>query len=74
MTDPKLKLGTRFCLCSACGRYFGGISGFDLHRREGACLAPETLTNKDGERLLFLSASGYWSGKVSKDAFVRGAA
>lgn len=26
--------------CSACHRTFGGVAGFDRHRRDGACLDP----------------------------------
>lgn len=29
--------------CSACHRTFGGITGFDRHRRGGQCLSPLTL-------------------------------
>lgn len=29
--------------CSACHRTFGGVSGFDRHRRGGVCLDPEGL-------------------------------
>lgn len=28
------------CLCRGCGRYFGGVVGFDLHRRAGRCVDP----------------------------------
>lgn len=72
MSDPKLKPGTRFCLCRACGQYFGGISGFDLHRRNGACLPPAAVTNGKGEQLLFLGASGYWGARLPETAFPKG--
>ena len=33
--------------CSACHRTFGGVTGFDAHRREGACLDPSGLGMAD---------------------------
>lgn len=66
MSDPKLKPGTRFCKCSACGRYFGGVNGFDLHRRDSEtgriCLDPASITDKRGYRKLWLNDRGYWVG------------
>lgn len=29
--------------CASCHRTFGGVSGFDGHRRNGQCLDPQTL-------------------------------
>lgn len=29
--------------CATCHRTFGGVTGFDAHRRAGACLDPSTL-------------------------------
>lgn len=36
--------------CSVCHETFGGVSMFDRHRRDGACLRPEScgMTNRDG--------------------------
>lgn len=66
MTDSKLKLGTRFCKCSACGRYFGGSSGFDMHRdgpwERRFCVDPAALHDKAGRRRLWLNDRGYWVG------------
>src|SRR5690349_19474105 len=30
--DPKLKAGTSFCKCSACGEYFKSARAFERHR------------------------------------------
>lgn len=35
------------CHCSACHRTFGGISGFDSHRRGGQCKLPAAFTQDD---------------------------
>jgi hypothetical protein len=32
--------GRRTAHCAACHRTFGGVGGFDRHRRGGACLEP----------------------------------
>jgi hypothetical protein len=34
--------------CATCHRHFGGVYGFDAHRRDGACVDPATLTDKAG--------------------------
>lgn len=36
--------------CGACHHTFGGVSGFDAHRRDGQCAHPDTigLANKAG--------------------------
>lgn len=31
------------CHCGACHITFGGLSGFDRHRRDGQCLTPEAI-------------------------------
>ena len=63
-TDPKLPTGTNFCKCSACGEYFGGVRGFDLHRRgeypDRTCLAPSRVADKKNRPLLRLNERGYW--------------
>ena len=44
---PPLPVGTNRCRCTACGRSFGGVGGFDAHQRlhdgELTCLDPATL-------------------------------
>ena len=52
-----------WCECSECGRVFGGLSGFDLHRMDQdrdpynwRCATDAELT----ERGLHLSAKGWW--------------
>lgn len=42
-----MRLGTRFCQCAACGRTFGGVSGFELHRVGDHAIARRCMT--DGE-------------------------
>lgn len=37
------------CHCGACHRHFGGLGGFDLHRKGDACLDPATLLTEKGE-------------------------
>lgn len=74
MTTPKLRHGSRACLCRSCGQYFGGVNGFDTHRRDGQCLDPEAITTKKGVRKLFLDSRGFWVGKVPKTAFLKGQA
>lgn len=70
MSDPKLKPGTNFCKCAECGRYFGGVRAFDLHRTGPAsarkCADPAGLTSKKGQPLLFLNDRGYWVGHYAK--------
>jgi hypothetical protein len=36
--------------CPTCHRTFGGVWGFDRHRRNGACVDPQTLgmVDRDG--------------------------
>jgi hypothetical protein len=43
--------GVNVCHCAACHRTFTGVSGFDTHRRGGAC----TMLK------LFQDARGYWT-------------
>ena len=57
MSDPMLPPGTSRCKCTLCGRYFGGVGGFDLHQRDGeggrtVCLDPATLG--------MVLSGGYW--------------
>ena len=36
--------------CGACHVTFGGITGFDRHRRHGQCLTPEAIGHTDNGR------------------------
>ena len=67
MSDSKLPIGSKYCQCRECGRYFTAVSGFDLHQRlagDGSvmCRDPEVVVSKSGERKLFLNREGYWQG------------
>jgi hypothetical protein len=64
--DERLKIGTRFCKCSACGRYFGGVSGFDMHRIGGKCVDPAAILDKHNRRKLWLDDRGYWVGEYKE--------
>jgi len=74
VSDPMLPVGTNRCQCMVCGRYFGGVSGFDAHQTVGAdgrpiCHDPGGLTNKKGELLGYvLNKYGYWSMPMPEDA------
>jgi len=64
-SDPKLPPNTNYCKCSGCGLYFGGASGFDMHRRgiqERVCIDPSLIADKAGKPLLRLNDRGYWVG------------
>ena len=67
MSDPMLPIGTNRCRCTSCGRYFGGVAGFDAHQTLGddgrpICHDPAGLTNTKGESLGYiLSDAGYWT-------------
>ena len=70
---PKLKPGTRFCQCAACGRYFGGVAAFDMHRvgpmNNRKCADPASLvTKRGGKRKLWLNDRGYWVGDYPETA------
>lgn len=57
--DPKLPVGSNFCLCGSCGEYFGGVKSFDTHRHGNdvrACYGPSVMR----ERGLELNSRGYW--------------
>jgi len=64
-SDPKLPPGTNHCLCSACGRYFGGVNGFERHRVSFACVDPISVG-------LVLNARGFWVRPAPKMAVVHG--
>ena len=76
MTDPKLRPGTNFCKCAACGEYFGGVKAFELHRvgsgRDRACLAPSVVRDKQNRPVLKLNDRGYWIRRVSNQIWAKG--
>jgi hypothetical protein len=56
IADSMLPPGTRYCLCRACGRYFGGETGFNFHRQGMVCCDDATL-GAEGYRI---NERGYW--------------
>lgn len=56
--------------CSACHATFSTSRLFDLHRvakgERGTCLDPDTVTNRNGQRLLFWR-DGMWRGPELTD-------
>ena len=52
--DGRLAFGTNHCLCTGCGYYFGGVSGFERHRVNLECIDPATAG-------LVLNSRGYWT-------------
>jgi hypothetical protein len=65
MSDPKLSVGTNFCKCAACGRYFTGPTAFDIHRfgepEKRVCRDPSKILDKDRKPRLRLNDRGYWA-------------
>jgi hypothetical protein len=63
--DPRLRPGTKHCLCSACGEYFTTPANFDAHRQGNAqnrrCVNPATMTRKNGKPRFTLNARGLWA-------------
>lgn len=49
------------CHCGACHCSFTGIGAFDIHRRGGKCVDPETILTKTGEPAL-IPANKPWPG------------
>jgi hypothetical protein len=62
----KLRIGSRTCFCRSCERYFGSVAGFDLHRRDGACLDPFQIKTKKGAEKLVFNARGIWVAPMSE--------
>jgi hypothetical protein len=56
---PRLRVGSSRCQCAACGRFFGGVVGCDLHQvlvnGEVVCLGDDDLRRR-GLRL----SKGWW--------------
>jgi len=65
MSDPKLPVGTKYCLCTRCGEYFTNETTFSMHQRvergASSCVPPDTVVTKTGKPRLTLNARGYWS-------------
>lgn len=68
MTDPRLPVGSGFCLCSSCGEYFVNDRAFERHRIAvpgirsfAACIPVEALIRK-GFQKLELKNNWYWTG------------
>lgn len=81
MSDTMLPVGTNRCQCAGCGRYFGGVSGFDAHQTisptgDAVCADPASLTNSKGESLGYvLTEAGYWIRPMPEGiVFTRGVA
>lgn len=81
ISDPMLPFGTNRCLCTGCGRYFGGVAGFDAHQTLGddgrpICHDPAGLMTTKGESLGYmLSDAGYWTRPIPEGVvFTRGVA
>jgi len=49
--------------CGTCHTTFGGVTGFDRHRRNGQCLDPATLG--------FMPRAGIWRAPQTPDQAVR---
>ena len=45
--------GFNRCLCFACRELFGGVTGFERHRRDGGCVDPASAGLRKND-------SGYW--------------
>ena len=58
--DPRLKPGTNYCVCGACGMCFGGVCSFEQHRvgpqRDRTCLGAAAMRGAGLE----LNPRGYW--------------
>ncbi|MGH9351985.1 MAG: hypothetical protein ACRD2G_07485 [Terriglobia bacterium] len=72
-----LPVGSRHCCCRACGEYFGGVTGFEMHRRgeysHRYCINPATAgLTKDGRgywRRLAPDMSKFHDGEPNSDDF-----
>jgi hypothetical protein len=49
------------CAALGCHRTFGGVTGFDAHRKDGECINPTTLG-------MVLSDHGIWRTPMSDEA------
>jgi hypothetical protein len=49
------------CHCTSCHRTFGGLTGFDMHRKDGKCLDPQDLGMKITEAGIWIrDLGGKW--------------
>lgn len=53
MRSVKYGINGGQCHCNGCGRKFGAVSGFDLHRKKFQCVDPSTAG-------LWLDDGGFW--------------
>jgi hypothetical protein len=62
---PKLTVGTKYCQCGACKRYFTSPTTFDMHRvgEPGSryCRHPGHVLDKQRRPRLRLNDKGYWA-------------
>jgi hypothetical protein len=65
MSNSKLPTSSRFCHCSECGRYFGGVNGFERHRVHFQCIDPTSVGLK-------LNDAGYWVRKPPRMLTIKG--
>lgn len=65
--DVKLTPGTNVAHCGACCRTFGGVSGFDSHRKDGKCLDPNRMRTKAGGPVFRIDKRGYYVGAQEAD-------
>lgn len=49
--------------CASCHRTFGGVTGFDAHRKDGTCLPPSSLG--------MVERDGVWRTPMSTEALHR---
>ena len=63
--DPKLPIGTKYCLCKRCGEYFTNETSFSMHQRidgkTAYCVHPMGVVTKTGKPRLRLNVRGYWA-------------
>jgi len=50
------------CHCASCHRTYGGITGFDAHRRNGVCVDPKGYIKVKGVWRQEAPANPFWIG------------
>ena len=60
MNAPVLTPGTGRCRCAACGRFFGGVGGFDVHQRLTGARSASVLVCLDPATLGLVERGGWW--------------
>lgn len=58
MRDPMLPVGSNRCKCVGCGRYFGGVSGFEAHQR--VAKSGDVECRDPAEVGYVVNEAGYW--------------